>query len=122
MPPHTDHDSTTSSPVRGFDRTIHEPARLAILTILQGTPKADFVFLRRLLGLTGGNLSSHLSKLEAAGLISLRKSQKGIGPRTFVTLTDAGRTAVRAHWSLLDRLRGMSSSDDDGSAPEGTEP
>jgi|SRR5687767_9041766 DNA-binding transcriptional ArsR family regulator len=56
-----------------FDRLVHEPARLAILTALSACEKADFVFLRSLTRLTKGNLSSHLSKLEHAGLVSLEK-------------------------------------------------
>lgn len=116
MPPDSDR-SAAVPPLGGFDRTVHEPARLAILTILDGTPKADFVFLRRLLGLTGGNLSSHLSKLETAGLVSLSKSPRGIGPRTFVSLTDDGRAAVRDQWRRLDQLRAMSGGAEDRGEP-----
>lgn len=94
-------------PLHGFDRTVHEPARLAILSALDGIAKADFVFLSRLLHLTRGNLSSHLSKLEAAGFIQLSKAEKGIGPRTFAAITDEGREAVRTHWQRLDDLRKM---------------
>ena len=50
-----------------LDRLIHEPGRLAILTVLSSVTDADFVFLLRATGLTKGNLSSHLSKLEDAG-------------------------------------------------------
>ncbi|ROR72376.1 transcriptional regulator [Bogoriella caseilytica] len=92
----------------GFDRTVHEPARLAVLTVLDGTAKADFVFLLRLLGLTQGNLSSHLSKLQAAGLITLTKTAGGIGPRTFAAITDSGKAAVQEHWKKLDELRKLS--------------
>ena len=53
-----------------LDRTIHEPARLAILTVLSAADSADFVYLQRATGLTKGNLSSHLTKLEAAGLVA----------------------------------------------------
>ncbi len=55
------------------DRLIHEPARLAILTVLSGVKDADFIFLARTTGLTKGNLSSHLSKLEDAGLLKIDK-------------------------------------------------
>lgn len=117
MTPEVRQGAAEASPLTSFDRTVHEPARLALLTILDGAPRADFVFLRRLLGLTGGNLSSHLSKLEAAGLITLSKAQRGIGPRTFAALTDAGRTAVRDHWEKLDRLRSVTSRADEGDTP-----
>jgi DNA-binding transcriptional ArsR family regulator len=56
-----------------LDRLIHEPGRLAILTVLSSVQAADFVFLQRTTGLTKGNLSSHLTKLEEAGLIEIHK-------------------------------------------------
>ena len=56
-----------------LDRLIHEPGRLAILTVLSSVTDADFVFLQRATGLTKGNLSSHLTKLEDAGLVAIEK-------------------------------------------------
>jgi DNA-binding MarR family transcriptional regulator len=92
----------------GLDRLIHEPNRLALLTVLSSTQDADFVFLQRTLGLTNGNLSSHLSKLEEAGLVTVHKSFVGRKPHTSVSLTDVGRTRIRAHWEQLDRLKSLS--------------
>jgi DNA-binding MarR family transcriptional regulator len=89
----------------GLDRLIHEPARLAIMTALSASNGADFLFLQRLTGLTKGNLSSHLSKLEGAGLVKIRKSFIGKTPNTFVSLTKAGRAAIEEHWERLERLR-----------------
>ena len=57
-----------------LDRLIHEPGRLAILTVLSSVEDADFVFLQRTTGLTKGNLSSHLTKLEEAGLVDDREA------------------------------------------------
>ena len=57
----------------GLDRLIHEPARLAVLTALQGWESADFLFLQNITGLSKGNLSSHLSKLEEGGLVAVTK-------------------------------------------------
>jgi DNA-binding transcriptional ArsR family regulator len=56
-----------------LDRLIHEPCRPAILTVLSSVTDADFVFLQRTTGLTKGNLSSHLTKLEDAGLVAIEK-------------------------------------------------
>ena len=70
-----------------LDRLIHEPARLAILTVLSSVRAADFVFLQRMTGLTQGNLSSHLTKLEEAGLIRIEKSFVGKRPNTSASLT-----------------------------------
>jgi DNA-binding transcriptional ArsR family regulator len=93
------------SELPGLNRLIHEPARLAILTVLSSSKSADFVFLQRVVGLTQGNLSSHLAKLEEAGLVEIDKRFVGKRPKTSVRLTGAGRRAVRGHWERLERLR-----------------
>ena len=59
--------------IHNVDRTIHEPARLLLLIYLYSVEKADFTFLKKQKGMTQGNLSSHLNKLEAAGFLSLRE-------------------------------------------------
>ena len=88
-----------------IDRLIHEPARLAILTALSACKSADFTFLQRLTGLTPGNLSSHLVRLEEAGLIWSNKQIIGRRPHTDVGLTQQGITAIDHHWQQLDNLR-----------------
>ena len=88
-----------------LDKLIHEPARLAILTALSACASADFLFLGRLTGLSKGNLSSHLSKLEDAGLVQIEKQFIGKKPNTLVSLTGNGRTAIQKHWQHLDNLR-----------------
>jgi DNA-binding MarR family transcriptional regulator len=76
-----------------LDRVIHEPARLTILVHLYVAEKADFLYLMRQTGLTGGNLSSHISKLESFGYVAVDKSFEGKIPRTTVGLTEQGRRA-----------------------------
>ncbi len=88
-----------------LDRLIHEPGRLAILTVLTSVSNADFVFLQRTTGLTKGNHSSHLSKLEEAGRVSVKKRFVRKKPNTNVTLTATGAERVARHWDQLDRLR-----------------
>jgi DNA-binding transcriptional ArsR family regulator len=88
-----------------LDRLIHEPARLSILTALSACKSADFLFLQRLTGLSKGNLSAHLSKLESAELVDIVKTFAGKIPRTTVKLTRGGRTQLEHHWNELDRLR-----------------
>ena len=68
--------------VTELDRLIHEPARLLIVTILSSVESADFLFLQRETGLTKGNLSAHLSKLEDAGYVKIQKTFKGKLPLT----------------------------------------
>ncbi len=90
-----------------LDRLIHEPGRLAILTVLSSVRDADFVFLQRATGLTKGNLSSHLTKLEDAGLVAIEKRFVLKKPNTNVTLTALGRKRIAKHWDQLERLRAL---------------
>lgn len=85
-----------------FDRLVHEPARLAILTALSACEKADFVFLRSLTRLTKGNLSSHLSKLEHAGLVSLEKMFEG---QQAHHIRQSHRRGARRAQGLLEEIR-----------------
>ena len=81
----------------GLDRVIHEPGRLMVVAILYAAKKADFLYLRRQTGLTGGNLSSHMSTLEEAGYIRVTKTFANKRPFTLLSLTDKGRAAFRAY-------------------------
>jgi DNA-binding transcriptional ArsR family regulator len=90
-----------------LDRTIHEPARLRIVTILSGVDAADFNFLLDTLGLTKGNLSSHMDRLEKAGYVEIIKSFKGKIPHTQFRLTQAGRDALAEYWTGLDQIRAL---------------
>jgi DNA-binding transcriptional ArsR family regulator len=88
-----------------LDKLIHEPARLAIMTALSGIVDADFLFLERLTGLTRGNLSTHLSKLEEAELLQITKKFVGKKPITLVHLTEKGQQAIDWHWKQLEELK-----------------
>jgi DNA-binding transcriptional ArsR family regulator len=87
------------------DRLVHEPARFAVLTVLSACRKADFLFLQTVTGLPQPNLSGHLAKLEAGGLVIIEKKLKGKYPQTWVRLTRAGRKAFEDHWKRLDASR-----------------
>src|SRR5204862_3280003 len=91
--------------IADLDRLVHEPARLSILTALSACRNADFLFLQRLTGLTKGNLSAHLSKLEEAELVSIDKGYAGKVPTTQIALTRSGRAAIDRHWKRLEKLR-----------------
>ncbi len=106
------------SSLAAIDRVIHEPARLVILTALSSCRFADFLFLQRLTGLTAGNLSSHLAKLEETGLVWSEKEIVGKRPHTKVGLTDKGRQAIDVHWQQLNRLRERASQEGKSSQEE----
>ena len=89
-----------------IDRLIHEPARLVIVTILNTVESADFLYLQREAGLTKGNLSAHLSRLEEGGYVTVEKTYRGKIPLTILRLTDSGREAFREYrkrWQALMR-------------------
>ena len=94
-----------SENLAGLDRLVHEPARLAIMTALSAVKAADFTFLLNLTGLTKGNLSSHLQKLEDGGLLEIEKRFVGKIPNTQVSLTASGRLTIDNHWKQLEALR-----------------
>lgn len=91
-----------------IDKIIHEPARLMIMSYLYVVESADFIFLRSQTGLTWGNLSSHISKLEDAGYVAVEKEFVGKKPHTMLSLTDKGRTAFLEYRQnikkVLDKL------------------
>lgn len=93
-----------------LSRLVHEPARLVILTALSECASADFTFLRRTIGLTPGNLNTHLTALSNGGLVSIEKRIHGKGVQTLVSLTTAGRKAVKGHWRQLEALRKQTTS------------
>jgi DNA-binding transcriptional ArsR family regulator len=89
-----------------LDRIIHEPVRLRIMAILSGVDRADFKFMLSTLGLSKGNLASHIDKLEQAGYVEVQKSFNGKMPHTEYQITNAGRNALTDYWTQLDAIRG----------------
>lgn len=87
-----------------IDRLIHEPSRLAIMAVLSACESADFTYLLNATGLTKGNLSAHLSKLEDAGYIKIVKRFKGKYPNTLCSCTASGRRAFDIYWKQYSAL------------------
>jgi DNA-binding MarR family transcriptional regulator len=87
-----------------IERLVHEPARLKILAYLSVVESADFVFLIRRTGLSMGNLSAHMSKLEKAGYIEVEKEIKDNRPHTMLSLTSAGRKAFNQYRTNMLQL------------------
>jgi len=87
-----------------LDRLIHEPARLLLVSNLSVVEEADFVYLSARTGLTAGNISSHMSRLEAAGYVRIEKSFVGKRPRTTYALTEPGRSAFERYRLQVDGL------------------
>jgi DNA-binding MarR family transcriptional regulator len=96
--------SADLSALAELDRLIHEPARLAVIALLSVVESADFIFLMNQTGLTWGNLSAHMSKLEEAGYLEVVKSFKGKRPNTMLRLTQAGRMAFQSYRQQMKRV------------------
>ena len=95
--PASDSGENDKLSIAEINRLIHEPARLMIMAYLYVVESADFLFLMHQTGLTHGNLSSHMSKLEAAGYIEVVKEFVDKKPHTMLRLTDAGRGAFQKY-------------------------
>lgn len=89
-----------------LDPAIHQPTRLRLLMLLSGVNAADFSFLLNTLGITKGNLSSHMSRLEQAGYVEVVKTFEGRVPNTSYSLTKEGRAGLNKYWQAIDRIRG----------------
>ena len=92
--------------MESVDDLVHDPRRLTILNILDGgLDSADYTYLRGITGMTSGNLTRHLARLEEAGLVGISKEFVLRRPKTRVRITDAGRAALEEHWRTLQKLR-----------------
>lgn len=89
-----------------INRIIHEPARLMIISLLYVIESADFTWIKGQTGLTDGNLSSHLSKLETAGYVLVEKRVKNKKSNTLLKLSQGGRKAFEDYRKKLSKILG----------------
>jgi DNA-binding MarR family transcriptional regulator len=87
-----------------LDRMVHEPARLAILTVLSAAQEVEFLFLLKVTGLSKGNLSIQAQKLEAAGYVRTTKGFRGRIPMTTFSITPEGKKALAAYQAQMRAL------------------
>lgn len=90
-----------------LDETIHQPTRLRIMTMLVSQPAEDrltYGFVQKSLGLTGGNLTTHLRKLEDADYLQITKEFHNQKPRTWIQATPTGRQAFAEYYSNLQKI------------------
>jgi DNA-binding MarR family transcriptional regulator len=87
--------------INSLNRIIHEPGRLKIVAHLAGLKECDFIYLLNEIGMSKGNLSTHLTRLEAAGYIQIDKTYRGKTPLTVLRLTEAGHAAFKEYFQTL---------------------
>lgn len=98
--------SEEAHPSTAFDDVVHQRVRLGVLTLVNGSRRCEFGFLRDRLELTDGNLSRHLGVLEDAGYVAIEKGYDGKRPKTWVAATKTGTAALDAEVAALRRLLG----------------
>ncbi len=91
-------------PFQQLDRVIHEKGRLAIMSMLAASPELSFTELRDALGMTDGNLTTHIRTLQQEGYVAVAKSYQNSRPLTTCTLTAAGRKAFADNINLLEQI------------------
>jgi len=92
------------APLSEIDRLIHEPARFQVMALLYVIESADFTFIMQQLGLTWGNLSAHITKLEEGGYVAVEKGFKGKRPQTMLSLTKEGRKAFQIYRQTMKQM------------------
>lgn len=91
-------------PVNELLDVVHQRVRLGLMAVLYESGKAEFTYLREVLEVTDGNLARHLEVLENAGLIRTNKRSSGKRPRTWISITPAGRRAYQAEVEVLKAI------------------
>jgi DNA-binding MarR family transcriptional regulator len=91
-------------PFLQLDRVIHEKGRLAIMSMLAASPELSFTELRDTLGMTDGNITTHIRTLQEAGYLSVTKSFQNNRPLTTCSLTPSGKKAFTHYINLLERI------------------
>ncbi len=100
----SDNDGQIQEPMTRIDKLVHEPSRYTLMAYLYVVEVADFLFLLHQTGMTWGNLSAHLGKLEARGYVVIEKEFLGKRPHTTVRLTDEGRNAFEEYRGNMKRV------------------
>ena len=91
-------------PFLQLDRVIHEKGRLAIMSLLAASPELSFTEMRDSLGMTDGNLTTHIKALQQEGYVSVAKSYQNNRPLTTCSLTATGRKAFTEYINLLEQI------------------
>ena len=99
-------DALHTHPRHRLDEVIHAPVRFSIVAVLNEADGAEFAFVRDAVQVSDSVLSKQVSTLEGAGYVRVRKGYVGKRPRTWLSLTPAGRTALGTHLAALREIAG----------------
>jgi DNA-binding HxlR family transcriptional regulator len=93
--------------IENLDKAFESRVRLGIMSVLTASGQSDFNTLKGMLGVSDGNLASHIRALEELGYIETQKQFIGRKPNTSYSVTDVGRNAFSAHIEALSSLLGL---------------
>jgi DNA-binding MarR family transcriptional regulator len=97
-------EAFVSHPRHRLDAVIHNPTRFSIMAALMEADRAEFRFVRDTVEVTDSVLSQHVTTLEQNGYVKVTKGQAGRRPRTWLSVTPAGRTAFNTHLAPLIQI------------------
>jgi DNA-binding MarR family transcriptional regulator len=100
--------TASQHPRHSLDDLLTHPIRFSIVAALDGVEKAEFAAVRDSVEITAPTLSKQIALLEGAGYVGVEKGRVGRQPRTWLSLTDAGKGAYTQHVSALRRIAGLS--------------
>ncbi len=92
------------NPIEGLHKEFENRIKLGVMSVLMANDSIDFNDLKEILGVTDGNLASHINALEKKKMISIKKQFVGKKPNTSYSATAKGRTAFSEHLSALENL------------------
>lgn len=93
--------------IKSASDLIRDPSKLMIMAVVRRSG-ADYLLIRRFTGLSKGNLSNHLAKLEKSGMVTIGKHFEGKKPVTTVNLTEEGKETIEAYWSMMEKANAAS--------------
>jgi DNA-binding MarR family transcriptional regulator len=89
---------------RQIDPVLHSRIRLSITSLLSGVEEAEFTYIRDTVGITDGNMTTHMKRLEEEGYLSVKKIFAGRKPVTYYSLTGKGREKLREYVETIGNL------------------
>lgn len=101
-----------STPFPPLDPLLHQPARTQLVAYLSGRGEATFSELKRVLGVTDGNLGAHLGKLVEAGYVASGEASGGTRAQTVYSLSESGRAALTEYVARLSALMALSNGEE----------
>ena len=93
-----------NNPIENLNKIFDSRVRLGIMSTLMVNNEINFNDLKELIGVTDGNLASHIKSLEDSGYIKVNKGFIGRKTNTTYSVTKAGEKAFQQHLKALEKM------------------